>query len=595
MVLRSWSLPVALALVSSTALLGQGASSPSGEEARFEALVHAYQVDSQPGGGRSAGRMGLAVDPGPTGTPDQAQARADRAARFARDLAAIHTEQLTHDQWIVYGLTRYNAEMEAENTGALFWLPTIITPYASPLRALTTPFVFAPLKTAADEEAYLAGLQAVPATLAAYRTRLQAQVDHGIGMPADELRLVLPFVRSFAGAPPESPFSMKAARLGAFKPADQAAFQVKVDDAIKRQVNPAVEQLAAFLEGPYRDRTRGVQTVGLAQYPNGAAYYQHLIHLYTGLDLTPQQIHDMGQKEVLRLNGELDQIRQSVAFAGSLDDFKTFLRTDKRFYPKTSEEIGQRMMTAIHLIEPKMSAFFSEMPKAPYGVRRLAPELEPSMTYGYYSLPTAADPEGYYNFNGLHPEERSMTMVSAIIFHELLPGHHYQLAIRDENPHLTGLRHTAMFTAYTEGWGEYASDLAGEMGGYPDPYARAGRLGMDLFVSTRLVIDTGMNALGWSRERARAFMKANTFESDSEIDTETLRYSVDYPGQALAYKLGSLKIHEMRDRLKAARGAAFDIREFHRYLLDAGEMPLGMFQQHFTCLISGEQHHPSGR
>ena len=159
-----------------------------------------------------------------------------------------------------------------------------------------------------------------------------------------------------------------------------------------------------------------------------------------------------------------------------------------------------------------------------------------------------------------------------------------------ENAAITGLRKTVRYTAYTEGWGEYSSDLAWEMGAYPDVWTKAGRLGMDLFTSTRLVVDTGMNALGWSRERAMQFMKDNTFEADAQIDTESLRYSVDMPGQALAYKLGGLAIKDARERMRAAQGATFDIKKFHDHLLDAGEMPLGMFSAHFDCLLTGEKH-----
>lgn len=587
MTLRRLLLPFVAAATTTVTLLGQ--TGPTAEGARLDALVRAYQAQERTATNRGGPRQGLAVDRGPFGTPGDAQAHADRAAAFVAQLASIDVPHLTHDEWIAYGITRYNAEMEAENSGAFFWLAPVVTPYSSPLRTLAAPFAAAPLSTQADLDAYVAALGVMPSTMQAYADRLRQQLDHGVALPVEELALVLPFVRGFEVTPPNSPFSVKAARLGAFGPEAQATFEAKVDGLIRAQVNPAIESLATYLDGPYR--ARAVTTVGVSQYPSGAAYYQHLIHVYTGLNLTPQQIQDRGRQEVARINTALDQIRSTVGFSGSLSEFKTFLRTDRRFYAKTPEEIGERMMAAIHLIEPKMSAFFSKMPKAPYGVRRLAPELEPSMTYGYYSLPTASEPTGYYNFNGLHPEERSITMATAIIFHELMPGHHYQLTLRDENPRLTGIRHTAMFTAYTEGWGEYASDLAGEMGGYPDPYARAGRLGMDLFTSSRLVVDTGMNALGWTRDQAIAYMRENTFESDTQIGTETLRYSADYPGQALAYKLGALKIREMRDRMQAAQGSAFDIRAFHDYLLDAGEMPLGMFDQHFTCLLTGEQHH----
>jgi uncharacterized protein (DUF885 family) len=587
MMLRRLLLPFVAAAMTAVTLLGQ--TGPTAEGARLDALVRAYQAQERTATTRGGPRQGLAVDRGPSGTPGDAQAHADRAAAFVAQLATIDVPQLTHDEWIAYGITRYNAEMEAENGGAFFWLAPVVTPYSSPLRTLAAPFAAAPLNTQADLDAYVAALGVLPSTMQAYADRLRQQLDHGVALPVEELGLALPFVRGFEVTPPNSPFSVKAARLGAFGPEAQAAFETTVDGLIRAQVNPAIESLATYLDGPYR--ARAVTTVGVSQYPSGAAYYQHLIHVYTGLNLTPEQIQDRGRQEVARINTALDLIRSTVGFSGSLSEFKTFLRTDRRFYAKTPEEIGERMMAAIHLIEPKMSAFFSKMPKAPYGVRRLAPELEPSMTYGYYSLPTASEPTGYYNFNGLHPEERSITMATAIIFHELMPGHHYQLTLRDENPRLTGIRHTVMFTAYTEGWGEYASDLAGEMGGYPDPYARAGRLGMDLFTSSRLVVDTGMNALGWTRDQAIAYMRENTFESDTQIGTETLRYSADYPGQALAYKLGALKIREMRDRMQAAQGSAFDIRAFHDYLLDAGEMPLGMFDQHFTCLLTGEQHH----
>ncbi len=539
----------------------------------------------------------LAIDRGPVVTLEQARSLVDQAAGFLMRLRAIDTSQLTHAQWLLYGIAESQARIDADNSPEFFWLQSVVTPYLSPLRTLTTPFAAAPLATAAQRDAYIAALNQLPATMKAYEVRLEQQTEHGVALPTEELRLVIAFIRSFAAPPPKSPFSVPTARLSVVsvvsvvqqaEQAEQAAFQKRVDDVVAAQVNPAVERLAAYIDGPYRKRT--VKQVGLSQYPNGPAYYRYLIRLHTGLDLTPQQIHDRGLAEVTRINAALDGLRAEAGFSGSLEDFKMFLRTDRRFYPTRSEELGERMMAAIWTIEPKMLQFFSMMPKAPYGVRRLAPELEPSMTYGFYSLPDAREPMGLYHYNGLNPETRSLTMVTAIVFHELLPGHHYQMTRLAENSALTGVRKTARYTAYTEGWGEYASDVAWEMGAYSDVYAKAGRLGMDLFTSSRLVVDTGMNALGWSREWAMQFMKDNTFESDAQIDTETLRYSTDMPGQALAYKLGALAIKDARERVMKAQGAAFDIRKFHDYLLDAGPMPLGMFEQHFGCWLDGERH-----
>ncbi len=594
--LKTVALGLLAAALSTTWIIAQQAAPVPGAASAAVTQLNASIKDYQAKragllGQHTAAVGGIAIDPGPKGSPEDLQKLATAAKDFRATLAALNVDQLTHDEWILYGLADYAARMDAEHLPEFFWLTSIITPYSSGLQTIAKPFSLAPIRTQADEDAYLAALAKLPATMKAYQAGMEAQVAHGYALPTEELRLVLPLVRGLSERPPDSPFSVKAARLSALAPAEQAVFQQKVDAAISGTVNPAIDALAAYVDGPYRTHT--VKNVGLSQYPNGAAYYTYRIHEQTGLDLTPQQIHETGLREIARINAELEQIRQQVEFRGSLAEFKTFLRTDRRFYPKTADEIGQKMMDALHLVEPKMPQYFSEMPKAPYGVRRLAPKLEPGMTYGIYSLPDGSDPKGYYNYNGLNPDTRSITMVTAIIFHELLPGHHYQLNLRNENPRLTGLRKQAMYTAYTEGWGEYASDLAGDMGGYPDPYARAGRLGMDLFTSARLVLDTGMNALGWSREKAIQFMKDNTFEGDAQIDTETLRYSVDMPAQALCYKLGALQFKQERDRVRQAQGSAFDIRAFHAYVLDAGEMPIGMLDQHITCLLKGEQHHGS--
>ena len=221
------------------------------------------------------------------------------------------------------------------------------------------------------------------------------------------------------------------------------------------------------------------------------------------------------------------------------------------------------MTAAIRRIEPKVDQSFPVKPKAPYGVHALDPRLAASMTYGYYQVPTSADPSGYYMFNGTRPEERSILMAEAAIYHELVPGHHFQIALQHENQRalrpIGGMRFRRRSS---KDGASTASDLAGEMGMYADPYQRAGRLAMDLFVSSRLVVDTGMNALGWPREKAVGFMREHTFESDLQLDTETLRYSSDIPGQALAYKLGARHMHELRDRVAAEQGTSFDLRAF---------------------------------
>jgi uncharacterized protein (DUF885 family) len=212
------------------------------------------------------------------------------------------------------------------------------------------------------------------------------------------------------------------------------------------------------------------------------------------------------------------------------------------------------------------------------------------MTFGYYQIPTSTNPEGDYLYNGSRLPERSLLNAAALIYHELLPGHHFQLNLQKENAALPVWRRQSLDeNAFVEGWGEYASSLAGEMGMYGDPWDACGRLAMDAFISTRLVVDTGMNALGWSRERAIQFMKDNTFEGDLQIASESLRYSTDIPAQALAYKLGSLEIRRLREKAAAALGPKFDPRRFHDAVLGSGTLPLSVLARKIDDFVAAEK------
>ncbi len=557
-----------------------------GDTAKLTSLVDEYMAHNAAVAGGGLAR-GLSPDRMAGLSLDAARAQATWANAMLKKLADVRPLELTHDQWITMSDLQFDLTLSA-SADKYFWLGIPITPYSSPLRVLSSPFEGFRFRTADDTATYLDALNQVPIVMAAYEAKLASQVRRGIVLPADEIKLVVPFVRTLVADPPRSAFSVAASRLTDLPADSRAAFQRDVDEAVRTAVNPSIQRLVAYIDGPYR--AHAAAAVGVSQYPGGADYYKFLIFQHTDLDLTPDQIQQIGLSEVARLEGELDKVRAQAGFSGTLGEFRTYLKTDRRFFPKSSDDIGNTMMAAIHKIEPKIDSFFVEKPKAPYGVRRLDESLEQSMTYGYYQIPTPADPEGLYRFNGSQPESRSILMAPAIIYHELIPGHHFQLALRQESTTLSAFRRGLMHTAFTEGWGEYASDLAGEMGMYDgDPYARAGRLAMDLFLSSRLVVDTGMNALGWPRERAMAYMRDHTLTSDIEIDTETLRYSSDMPGQALAYKLGSREIHQLRDKVKTAQGAAFDIRKFHAYLLDSGSMPLATLDEHVACYLS-EKH-----
>jgi uncharacterized protein (DUF885 family) len=525
--------------------------------------------------------------PGILPTLEQATADSAWADGFLARLHKLQPDRLTHDEWITYATLENDASIQ-KDAAQFYWFGIPITPYASPLRGVTGAFAALPLETDADVTAYVDALNRLPVTLASYEARLRSQMSRGIVVPAEELRLAVPYIRGFAAAAAASPFRPELSRIPA---AAQARSLAQIDQAIGDVVNPAFERLAAFIDGPYR--AKAPAAVGLAQYPGGRAYYQFLIRRNPSLNLTPEEIHAIGLSEVARLEAELETVRKAAKFSGTPAEFHAYLRTAARFKAASAADIGERMMNAIARIEPQVREFFPLQPKTAYGVRRLGAALERSMTYGYYQMPTGEERGGYYLFNAYQPEERSILMAEATIYHELVPGHHFQIALQRENDALVPYRRNYFFTAFTEGWAEYASDLAGEMGMYADPYARAGRLAMDLFLSTRLVVDTGMNALGWSREKGMAYMREHTFESDLQIDTESLRYSADYHGQALAYKLGARKFHELREQVKKAQGEKFDLPAFHAWVLGAGAMPLTVLEGHAACLIR-ERHAPGG-
>jgi len=514
--------------------------------------------------------------------PDQANAEAAWAEGFLNRLHALNAERLTHDEWITSAMLENDATV-LRDAAQFFWFEVPITPYASPLRAASGTISAMTIATDTERQAYVDALQRLPVIFASYEARLRSQADRGIVVPAEELRLAVPYIRGFGGAAATSVFRPAALALAALSDDARTVLVQRVDAALTELVAPAVERLAAYIDGPYR--ARAPASVGVVQYPGGRKYYEYLIRRNTSLTLTPEQIHQIGLDEVARLEAELEKVRQDAKFAGSAAEFHAYLRDDDRFKATSAADIGSRMMAAIRRIEPQVGEFFPLRPKAPYGVQRLDPALEQAMTYGYYQVPAGTERGGYYMFNAYKPQERSILMAEATIYHELVPGHHFQIMLQRENTALNAYRRTSGFTAFTEGWAEYASDLAGEMGMYSNPYQRAGRLAMDLFLSSRLVVDTGMNALGWPREKAVAFMREHTFESDLQIDTETLRYSSDYHGQALAYKLGARKFHELRDRAKQALGAQFDLPAFHAYVLRAGAMPLSVLEAHVDCFI----------
>lgn len=505
-------------------------------------------------------KFGLPTKHLPETSYAQAQSDASFDESILRQLDSINIGHLDERERLTYSTLRWTLQRSIEGL-RYFWVRSPVTPYASQIRGVNQIFV---AKTMEPAER-LRLLTEYGPFIDQIAEVVREQQRRGYLLPKAEIPLVRGMLASF------------------ILPADQSFFRGKDDsaatrDAITNIVNPALQRLADVFSADYEKSAP--EAVGMSQYPGGVEAYRYLMKLHTSLDLTPEEVHQTGLREVERIGRELDQIRQQVGFTGSLAEFRLYLKTDPRFFAKSSDEIAERFRSYIRKIEPQIGRFFSKTPRAPYDVKRLDPSLEGSMTFGYYEAPTATDAVGRYLFNGSKVNERNQLFAPALMLHELIPGHHFQISRQGEDQTLPAFRRQTFDTAFVEGWGEYSATLGKEMGIYDDPYDRAGRLMMDSLLSVRLVVDTGMNALGWSRERAMQYMRENTFQSDTEIATESLRYSVDIPGQALAYKIGSLKMLELRDKAQKALGSSFDIKQFHEWIIGSGSMPLSILEQH---------------
>jgi uncharacterized protein (DUF885 family) len=521
-------------------------------------------------------KYGLPVEHLPDLSYARAQKVADRSREVVRRLDLLSPKALTSDEWIVSRALRWEHIQNIE-AARFYWLSfASVTPYSTPLAQISRALGLQRFATSADADRFMMALGELGPLVDSITAGLEARRGRKILLPKDEITLVVPLVRSYARPPNESPFGVADARLASLDTTTRALLATRVAEAITAQINPALERLAAYLEGPYASEAPGA--VGVSQYPDGVAYYRHLVRHHTTLDVTPEEVHRIGLAEVARLDTAMAAVRSELGFSGTALEFHAKLRTDPKFFAKTPEEVGSRLAHHDARIRPRIDPYFSRQPRAQGDVRRLDPRLEPVMTFGFYQQPSTSDSMGHYFFNGSHLDQRPLVNAAALIYHELVPGHHFQMALSSENPAIPRFLRDGGYTAFIEGWGEYASALAGEMGMYSDPYDRYGRLLMDMFLSCRLVVDTGMNFLGWSREKATEFMKEHTLESDTQLETETLRYSVDLPGQALAYKMGSLELLRLRSVAKRSLGERFDIRMWHEKLLGQGQLPLSVLR-----------------
>lgn len=358
-------------------------------------------------------------------------------------------------------------------------------------------------------------------------------------------------------------------------------------DIVLYDVIPAFKNVKVFFEDIYYPNTR--KKIGVSETPNGEEYYQSRIDYYTTLNETPKSIHEKGLKEVARIRKKMESIVDEVKFKGNLKQFITFLREDPQFYAKTPEELLKHARNIAKKLDEQLPRYFKTLPRKPYGVAPVPEAIAPKYTGGRYigTSPESTDP-GYYWVNTYNLPSRPLYVIPSLTAHEAVPGHHLQGALNQELPEtIPKFRRNLYLSAYGEGWGLYTEYLAEEMGIYTTPYEHFGKLTYEMWRACRLVVDTGIHAFGWTREKAVNYMADNTALSLHEVNTEIDRY-ISWPGQALAYKIGELKIRELRKKVQEKLGSQFDIREFHEIILEKGTVTLGILEKRIEDYIESK-------
>jgi uncharacterized protein (DUF885 family) len=457
-----------------------------------------------------------------------------------------------------------------------------------------------------DAEAYIARIRNVPKLFDQLIVNLQTRADRGVITPKFVFPLVLeasrkviqgqPFDPSGPNSPLLEDFSKK---IGSLKDIDAATRERLLSDVRKAMVDslkPAYEKLIAFLE---QLEKRANDDAGVWKFPDGAAFYEYALRRTTTTNLTADQIHDIGLKEVARIHAEMTKIKDKVGFKGDLQAFFKFMREDRQFYlPNTDEGRAKYLAHAVEIIDDmkkRLDELFATKPKADIVVKAVEKFREQSAGKAFYQQPAPdGSRPGMFYVNLREMQSNPTYQLEALAYHEGIPGHHMQIAIAQELTNVPKFRKFGLrYTAYTEGWGLYSEQVPKEIGMYRDPYSDFGRLALELWRAGRLVVDTGIHHKKWTRQQAIDYLKQNTPNSEADCIDSINRYIV-MPSQATAYKIGMIKILELREKAKKQLGNKFDIHQFHDVVLTNGALPLDVLDELVDRWIKSKQNGGSG-
>ncbi|MDO1557829.1 DUF885 family protein [Brevundimonas sp. 2R-24] len=442
------------------------------------------------------------------------------------------------------------------------------------------------ITNAQEAEWYLQRLRAAPDYYAQRLANVRRGHETGLMQSALITDRFIELSRAVLATPiADDPLMAPLRSLPASIPADrQAALRAEAEALVSGPIRQARQQWLDYVVDEYRPAAP--QTLGVGDRPGGRELYAWLARGYTTTDLTPDQIHQIGLDEVARIRAEMEVQIRETGFTGTFAEFLTFLRTDPRFYAQTHEDLLEKASEMAKRADDGLPALFGTLPRLPYGVRPVPAEIEANYTTGrYFPGSMAQGRAGGYMVNTSRLDQRPLYELPALTLHEAVPGHHLQIALQQEAGEQPFFRRNANVTAYTEGWGLYSEWLGVEMGFYRDPYERFGKLSYEMWRACRLVADTGIHWLGWDLEQARACFRDNSALAPHNIETELERY-VSWPGQALGYKIGELRLRELRARAEQRLGDRFDVRAFHDLILVDGPLPLSLLEQRVDAWIA---------
>ncbi len=514
--------------------------------------------------------------------------RAKTRAEFLDELNAIPTDSLSPLPQIDLELLRLRLEGQLADYRFKTHLMPINNREGFHISFPELPRVMHP-KSKADFQNYIARLKDFSRYTDQQIELLRGGIEAGLTQPAIIMRDSVGQAESHVVDTPDDSLLLKNVSDEVRDALGEQTWNTIADqirDAIKTSVVPAYRKFADFLTQEYLPACRG--PIGATAMPAGREFYRDRIRRFTTIDISPEELHETGLKENARIRAEMNAIREAVNFEGDLPAFLAHLRTDPKFYAETPQQLMKEVALILKKADGRLPELFGRLPRIPYGLREIPAYVAPQTTSAYYwPPPTDGSRGGFYYINTYNLSSRPLYQLESLSMHEAVPGHHLQLALQAELTELHPISRESNITAFIEGWALYSERLGKEIGFYNDPYQDFGRLSMEAWRASRLVVDTGIHWMGWTREQAIDYMRENTALSEHNVIAEIDRY-IGWPGQALAYKTGELAISRIRKNAEQRLGDTFDIRAFHDRVLETGSIPLPLLEKRVNEWIESE-------